>query len=86
MYAFHRFIQKPLKHYQSIFSLHTSSNLSAWKGEKSGPKKWLLYNEKVYSPQAPDEESRPAVIKVTIITNIHITFIFYISVCLPSAH
>lgn len=58
---FNRLIQQPLKLCQPLTSIHTSSESFAWKGDSKGPQKWLKYNEKVYPPQTPDEEPRPAV-------------------------
>jgi hypothetical protein len=49
----------------SIASIHTSSPLDAFMSF-SEPKKWLKYNEKIYPPQAPEEERRPAVSKVVM--------------------
>ncbi|CAH0560844.1 unnamed protein product [Brassicogethes aeneus] len=40
-------------------SFHTSTPALAWKSDHS-PKKWLTYNDKVYPPQKPGEEPRPA--------------------------
>lgn len=40
----------------------TDFGSSAAKGTSAdGPKKWLAYNDVVYPPQAPGEETRPAV-------------------------
>jgi hypothetical protein len=47
----------------SIAAIHTSSSLDAALNKRGGPKKWLTYNEKIYPPQAPEEERRPAVSK-----------------------
>jgi hypothetical protein len=47
----------------SVAAIHTSSSLDASLSNHKGPKKWLKYNEKVYPPQAPEEERRPAVSK-----------------------
>jgi hypothetical protein len=47
----------------SIATIHTSSSLDASLNKHGGPKKWLEYNKKVYPPQAPEEERRPAVSK-----------------------
>lgn len=49
----------------SIASIHTSLPLDAFLNS-TGPKKWLKYNEKIYPPQAPDEERRPAVSKAVM--------------------
>ncbi|KAJ8946700.1 hypothetical protein NQ318_006958 [Aromia moschata] len=41
--------------------IHNSAVNYAWTNEpQPGPKKWLKYNEKIYPPQSPDEEPRPA--------------------------
>lgn len=45
-------------HYKS---LSTSINLSAKSPDQTKTGKWLSYNEKIYEPQSPDEEPRPAV-------------------------
>jgi hypothetical protein len=45
----------------SIASIHTSSSLDAFLHFHGGPKKWPKWNEKIYPPQAPEEERRPAV-------------------------
>lgn len=44
----------------SVASIHTSLPLKAFLNSAE-PKKWLKYNEKIYPPQAPEEERRPAV-------------------------
>lgn len=44
----------------SIATIHTSSSLDASWSKHGGPKKWPAYNEKIYPPQAPEEERRPA--------------------------
>jgi hypothetical protein len=49
----------------SIASIHTSSPLDAFMNYTE-PKKWLKHNEKIYPPQAPEEERRPAVSKAVI--------------------
>jgi hypothetical protein len=46
-----------------IATIHTSSSLDASFSKHGGPKKWPEYNEKIYPPQAPEEERRPAVSK-----------------------
>jgi hypothetical protein len=46
-----------------IATIHISSSLDVSFGKHGGPKKWLQYNEKIYPPQAPEEERRPAVSK-----------------------
>ncbi|XP_046994720.1 39S ribosomal protein L22, mitochondrial [Schistocerca americana] len=43
-----------------IACFHTSSVASAWSGRPGGPRKWLSHNKKIYPPQLPDEEPRPA--------------------------
>lgn len=40
--------------------IHTGSVNNAWY-KQSGPRKWHKYNDKVYPPQDPSEERRPAV-------------------------
>jgi hypothetical protein len=47
----------------SIATIHTSSSLDASLSKNGGPKKWLEYNNKIYTPQTPEEERRPAVSK-----------------------
>ena len=47
---------------QKLVLFHNTPCLEAWKGGSSeGPTHWLDYNKKVYPPQKPDEEPRPAV-------------------------
>lgn len=58
--------------------LHTSSHNSAWHNENK-PKKFLKYNEKVYPPQSPEEEPRPAVSLHSIIGNSYYLHHFYFS-------
>ncbi|KAL3266785.1 hypothetical protein HHI36_010943 [Cryptolaemus montrouzieri] len=44
-----------------IRQLHASSSLFAWHNYKDySSNKWLNYNKKVFPPQTPDEERRPA--------------------------
>lgn len=48
--------------YQKLF-FHNTPCLEAWNNRRSndqGPTHWLDYNKKVYPPQKPDEEPRPA--------------------------
>ncbi|XP_030759939.1 39S ribosomal protein L22, mitochondrial [Sitophilus oryzae] len=47
---------------QALASFHSTSHLNVWqaKNTRDGPGKWLEYNNKVYPPQGPDEEPRPA--------------------------
>ncbi|CAG9836976.1 unnamed protein product [Diabrotica balteata] len=40
--------------------IHSSSTNHAWTNQERNTKKWLKYNEKVYPPQQPDEETRKA--------------------------
>lgn len=40
---------------------HTSALLQKKKGDNDGPTHFLSYNDKIYPPQSPDEEPRPAV-------------------------
>lgn len=40
--------------------LHTSSVLQTYETNKT-PRHWLEYNKKIYPPQQPNEEPRPAV-------------------------
>ncbi|XP_076044977.1 mitochondrial ribosomal protein L22 [Oratosquilla oratoria] len=40
-------------------ALHTSSTQNAWE-KPSGPRRWLLYNNDKFPPQAEGEERRPA--------------------------
>lgn len=54
-------LQPSLKLYQPVASFHNTQQLLAWTNNKERTKKWLTYNEKVYPPQTPDEEPRPAV-------------------------
>lgn len=42
-------------------NFHTTTPANAWMSDSNGPKNWLKYNEKIYPPQAPGEEPRPAV-------------------------
>lgn len=42
--------------------LHTATNL-AKSYDQTVRGKWLSYNDKIYEPQKPDEEPRPAVSK-----------------------
>ncbi|KAG8222337.1 hypothetical protein J437_LFUL001323 [Ladona fulva] len=44
---------------QTTNGFHSSVPCMAWEKPK-GPQKWLAYNKKIYPPQAPDEERRPA--------------------------
>ncbi|XP_055300855.1 39S ribosomal protein L22, mitochondrial [Sitodiplosis mosellana] len=41
---------------------HTSAMLQKEKGDNDGPTHFLSYNDKMYPPQRPDEEPRPAFI------------------------
>lgn len=43
-----------------ISNIHCGSPLEAYQ-KHSGPKKWLDYNKKIFPPQGPEEERRPAV-------------------------
>ncbi|XP_023016107.1 mitochondrial ribosomal protein L22 [Leptinotarsa decemlineata] len=45
------------KQFQKI---HTTGIVSAWADEQEATKKWLKYNDKIYPPQSPNEEPRPA--------------------------
>jgi len=46
---------------QKLF-FHNTPSLSAWKANReNGPTHFLEYNKKVYPPQQPGEEPRPAV-------------------------
>lgn len=46
---------------QKLF-FHNTPSLGAWKASReSGPTHFLEYNKKVYPPQQPGEEPRPAV-------------------------
>lgn len=50
---------------QASAGIHTSSTLDRKHNEKSmGPKNWEAYNKKIFPPQTPDEERRPAVSEV----------------------
>lgn len=42
-------------------SIHTTSACGMWANTDGGPRKWLEYNNKMYPPQGPEEEPRPAV-------------------------
>lgn len=44
-----------------VKKIHTSISTQAWKPSDEEPKKFLEYNKKIYPPQSPDEEPRPAV-------------------------
>lgn len=81
-----RLLQQPLKLCQPLASLHSSSNLLAWVGRGDGPKKWLTYNDKVYPPQTPDEEPRPAVSLALKKKNVNQSISFFVVVCLSSAY
>lgn len=41
-------------------SIHTTSACGMWANTDGGPRKWLEYNNKMYPPQGPEEEPRPA--------------------------
>ncbi|KAJ8724979.1 hypothetical protein PYW07_015937 [Mythimna separata] len=41
-------------------SIHTSSSALAWSKTENIPKRFLRHNKKIYPPQSPDEEPRPA--------------------------
>lgn len=57
--------------------LHTSSLNSAWHNDNK-PTKFLKYNEKVYPPQSPGEEPRPAVsLHNIIIKELLATFLIF---------
>ncbi|XP_023702237.1 39S ribosomal protein L22, mitochondrial [Cryptotermes secundus] len=43
-----------------IATIHTNSSLNAGISKHGGPKKWPEHNEKIYPPQAPEDERRPA--------------------------
>lgn len=43
-----------------VNSLHTGITALAW-SKSELPKRFLLHNKKVYPPQSPEEEPRPAV-------------------------
>ncbi|KAF4532988.1 hypothetical protein B566_EDAN000677 [Ephemera danica] len=43
----------------SASSIHTGLVMSAW-AKPTGPKSWLNYNKKIFPPQDPSEERRPA--------------------------
>ncbi|XP_050299722.1 39S ribosomal protein L22, mitochondrial [Anthonomus grandis grandis] len=46
---------------QKLASFHNSPVSHAWSNNDSeGPKKWLDLNKKIYPPQKPDEDPRPA--------------------------
>ncbi|CAG9856329.1 unnamed protein product [Phyllotreta striolata] len=40
--------------------IHTSPINAAWTNKENSDFKWQKYNEKIYPPQLPDEEPRPA--------------------------
>lgn len=42
-------------------SIHTSASALAWSRTDNIPKSFLRHNQKIYPPQSPDEEPRPAV-------------------------
>lgn len=44
----------------SVLFIHTSSHLNAFMPPGSGPKRWPAYNKRIFPPQTPDEERRPA--------------------------
>lgn len=48
---------------QKLAFFHNTPSLNAWKNARNenGPTHFLDYNKKVYPPQSPDEEPRPAV-------------------------
>ncbi|XP_076252638.1 mitochondrial ribosomal protein L22 [Rhynchophorus ferrugineus] len=46
--------------FQTAAHFHNTVALSAWHGQNKVPSKWLDYNKKIYPPQTPDEEPRPA--------------------------
>ena len=66
-------------------SLHTSAVAFAGPSTNSGPRKWPKYNTKVFPPQQPGEEKRPAVLILCLkIKRLRIIRIFLlITVCLP---
>ncbi|KAG5879298.1 hypothetical protein JTB14_021956 [Gonioctena quinquepunctata] len=41
-------------------NIHSTCTVLAWKNQDRSTRKWLKYNEKVYPPQSPHEEPRPA--------------------------
>ncbi|KAF9801840.1 hypothetical protein SFRURICE_009693 [Spodoptera frugiperda] len=41
-------------------SIHTSASALAWSRTDNIPKSFLRHNQKIYPPQSPDEEPRPA--------------------------
>lgn len=49
--------------------IHNSSSNLAWHNIPKVPTKFLKHNEKIYPPQSPDEEPRPAVSSSTINKN-----------------
>lgn len=56
--VFRKLLNYPLL--EQINNLHTTRILSAWSAFGDGPQKWLAYNKKIYPPQEPHEERRPA--------------------------
>lgn len=52
---------QPLKYHYEYF--YTTANLAAKQDDQTVTGKWLSYNNKIYEPQKPDEEPRPAVSK-----------------------
>ena len=43
-------------------ALHTSASNHMAYEKPTGPRKWPIYNRKIYPPQLPGEDQRPAVI------------------------
>lgn len=50
-----------LSSFRSEYFSTTSVNLASKSFDQTTTGKWLSYNEKIYEPQRPDEEPRPAV-------------------------
>lgn len=68
--------------HKSLFHLDTT----LYGYEKAvGPKKFVLHNNKIYPPQTPQEEARPAVISfiIKVKDQFRSLTIFWILVCVP---
>lgn len=51
--------------------LHTSQASLLPYNAPQGPQKWLTYNKKIFPPQSPEEDRRPAVSLLNFVININ---------------
>lgn len=62
---------------------HTSNTVAMPYNPPKGPRKWPIYNKKIFAPQLPGEERRPAVSFNCSYPENHSSDNFVVAVCLP---